>query len=336
MTRILLLVSLAGLGWAGASSTATAAEEVVIYSGRSDKFVRPVTEAFTRETGIKVVLHSAKSTELINRLRAEASRTEADLYISNDAGNLQVGSDFGLFEPLPSDTVGAVAPNYRAPDNSWVGLSARARVLVVNTRANDLGFVDSIFDLADPRLQGRIGITHSANGSFIAGVTVYRELAGEAGVLEWLQGLRRNAQGRVYNKHSRIVRDVAAGKKDIGLVNHYYIYRHLDRRPDAPIRILIPDQGAQGMGVAWNVAGVALVRHSDNKAQATRLIEFLVSRRGQKMFAEVNREYPTRPDVPAAPGVPPAGSYKVAEVPMHVLGAKRGETLDLIERAGMP
>ncbi|NIP73439.1 MAG: extracellular solute-binding protein [Gammaproteobacteria bacterium] len=335
MTRI-LLVSLVCLGWFVGSPAAAAAEEVVVYSGRSDKFVRPVAEAFTRETGIAVVLHSAKSTELINRLRAEGDRTDADLYISNDAGNLQVGSDFGLFEPLPADIAGAVAPDYRAPDNSWVGLSARARVLVVNTRASDLGFVDSVLDLADPRLEGRIGITHSANGSFITGVTVYREMAGEPAVLEWLQGMRRNAQGRVYNKHSRIVRDVAAGKKDVGLVNHYYIYRHLDRRPDAPIRILIPDQGAGGMGVAWNVAGVALVKHSDNKAQAIRLVEFLVSRRGQKMFAEVNREYPTRPDVPAAAGVPPAGGFEVAEVPMHLLGSKRRETLDLIEQAGMP
>lgn len=320
-----------------AAGVASAAEPVVIYSGRSDKFVRPVVEAFTRETGIEVVLHSAKSAELINRLRAEGSRTDADLYISNDAGNLQVGSNFGLFAPVPEVVAGKVSSNYRAPDDTWIGLSARARVLVVNTRPEtELDFVQSVFDLADPRLKGRLGITHSANGSFIAGVTVYQELAGDPAVLEWLEGLRRNAEGRVYNKHSKIVRDVAAGRKDIGLVNHYYIYRHLEKEPDAPIKIRIPDQGPEGMGVAWNVAGVALVKHAGNREAALRLIEFLVSRQGQEMFAEVNREYPTRPDVPAAEEVPPVESYEVADVPMYLLGEKRSETLDLIERAGMP
>ena len=113
-------------------SNVMAADSLVVYSGRSDKFVKPVIEQFTKQTGIKVILHSAKSTELINKLRVEGDRTEADLFISNDAGNLQVGSDLGLFKALPGDLVKEVNKNYRAPDNTWVGLSARARVLVVN------------------------------------------------------------------------------------------------------------------------------------------------------------------------------------------------------------
>lgn len=327
------VLALAGLATALVSSFSWAAEELVIYSGRKDKFVEPVVEKFTEQTGISVLLHSGESTALLNKMQIEGARTQADLYLSNDAGNLQKGSELGLFQPLPEPLVKAVPERLRAADNSWVGLSARARVLVVHKDA-DLDWVKSVFDLADPRLAGRLGITTSANESYIAGVTVYMEKAGEEQVREWLKGMKDNVDGQVFNKHSKIVSAVANGQKDIGLVNHYYIYRHLAQEPDAPIEIRLPDQ--DGMGVAWNVAGVAVSKHSQKQDAAQQFIEFVVSEEGQKIFAQVNREYPTVPGVAAAPEVPKAGSYKVADVPMSRLGEKRDETIDLIEAVGMP
>jgi len=314
-----------------------AADELVVYSGRSDKFVRPVLKEFEKKTGIKVVVHNAKSALLVNKLKIEQDKTRADLFLSNDAGSLQVASSLNLLQPIPGSNINMIPENYRAKDNSWVGLSARARVLVINKdKAAKLGFVKSVMDLADPRLKGRLAITHSANGSFIAGVTVYQKILGDEKTLAWLSGLAANSEGKVYNKHSKVVRDVALGKKDIGLVNHYYIYRHLDKKPDAPISILIPDQGEKGMGVAWNVAGIGITRHTDKKALAMKLVDFLVSKEGQKVFAEVNREYPTRKGVPAAKQVPASGSYKVANVEMEALGKDRVSTIGLIDKAGLP
>ncbi len=329
----LFTLLLAGL--LGFSGLATA-EELVIYSGRSDRFVKPVVEAFSQQTGIKVVLHSGSSTSLLNKLKLEGARTSADIYVSNDAGNLQKGADMKLFKPLPAALAERIPANYRSADNDWLGISARARVLVVNTNQKETDFVKSVFDLADPRLAGKLGITHSSNESYIAGVTVYMQKAGEEKTRAWLAGMKRNVDNSVFNKHSKIVMAVADGKKAIGLVNHYYIYRHLDKHPDAPIRILFPDQGKDDMGVAWNVAGVAISQHSKNAAAAEKFIDFVTSEAGQELFASANREYPTRPGVAAATEVPAAGSYKVANVPMADLGKYRNKTLDLIDAVGMP
>lgn len=315
---------------------AAQSEELVIYSGRSDTFIKPVIKAFTQKTGIKVILHSASSTALLQKLLLEDELTKADLFISNDAGNLHRGGELGLFLPLSMDIVGVIPAKLRAQDNTWVGLSARARVLVVNTNNKLTDFVTSVFDLADPRLQGKLAITHSGNESYIAGVTVYMESQGKAKTQKWLEGMKRNVNNSVYNKHSKIVKAVAAGKKAIGLVNHYYIYRHLDKHPDAPIRILLPDQGKKGMGIAWNVAGIALSRYSQHKVAANKLIKFLVSEQGQKLFAEVNREYPARAGVAEARVIPPRNRFKIAKVPMSVLGKQRKATLDLIDEVGMP
>lgn len=322
--------------WMAAFSSQLFAEELIVYSGRSDKFIKPVIKAFTKQTGIKVVLHTGSSTALLNKLNLEAERTKADLYISNDAGNLQKGTEFKLFQPMDDKMVKVIPANFRAKDNSWVGLSARARVLVVSTKDKSADFVKSVFDLADPRLKGKLGITHSSNESYIAGVTVYLRANNEKVIKSWLNGMKTNVGSSVFNKHSKIVKAVANGRKSIGLVNHYYIYRHLAKHPDASIKVVLPDQRKDDMGVAWNVAGVAIVKHSSKKKAAQQLVEFMVSEAGQKLFAEVNQEYPTRPGVPAADKVPTRASYKVADVPMTDLGEYRSATLDIIEAVGMP
>lgn len=313
-----------------------AAETLVIYSGRSDKFIKPVLEEFTRQSGIEIIIHAGKSTALLHKLELEGDRSGADLFISNDAGTLQKGSDMKLFAALADDLLAPVAKNLRAADNTWLGLSARARVLVVNNTSTAKSFVKSVFDLADPRLAGRLGITNSSNESYIAGVTVYMLATDVDKTESWLNGLKENANGQVFNKHSQIVKSVANGKLDVGLVNHYYIYRYLAEHPEAPISLVMPDQGPKDMGVAWNVAGIAISKYSAHKPAAEKLIAFLISPAGQRQFADVNLEYPTRRDVAANEKIPPISSFRIANVPMSELGKQRNATLDLIEKVGMP
>jgi len=312
-----------------------ASESLTIFSGRSDKFVKPVAEAFTQKTGIKVTIHAGKSAELLSKLKLEGNRTDADLFISNDAGSLQQGSELGLFSTLPDNITNIIPKNYRAPDDTWVGLSARARVIVVGSKSALADSINSVEQLADKSLEGKLGITSATNESFIAGVTVYQEKWGDTKTKDWLKGLKENAGKNVFNKHSHIVKAVAQGKLEIGLVNHYYIYRHLAEDPKAPIKIILPDQKPNQIGLAWNVAGIAVSKHSKNTKTINAFLDFCISEEGQKIFAEVNREYPTRAGVAASPEVPKAGSYKVADVPMASLGKKRNSTVDLIEAVGL-
>lgn len=323
------LLALLGLG-----AYAQAADPLVVYSGRSDKFVKPVVDAFTQSSGVEVILHNAESTALLNKLRLEGKTAAADVYISNDAGNLQLGSSLGLFATLPDSVTGEIPANYRGADNTWVGLSARARVLVVNSNDAQAQKLSSIWEIADPKWKGKLGITSATNESFIAGLTVYLLSSNADKTKQWLEGIKKNTQGNTYAKHGAIVSDVAAGKLAVGLVNHYYVFRHLAEHPDAPIKIIMPDQ--DGMGVAWNVAGAAVVKHAKNAENATKLVAFFASPEGQKMFAEGNQEYPTRTNVAASASIPPANSFKVAPVPMSELATQRNATVDLIEQVGLP
>ncbi len=336
MRNTILIISLLASAFLIPVATAVAADAITIYSGRSDKFVKPAAAKFTEKTGIRVVLHSAKSTALLAKLKLEGNKTDADLYLSNDAGNLQKGADLGLFQVMPEDLISSIPANYRAKDNTWVGLSARARVLVVNTASPWSKKINSVFDLAKPELKNQIAITHSGNESFIAGATVYMLKAGEKDTKNWLAGLKDNSNGQYFNKHSKVVKAVATGKANVGLVNHYYIYRYLKKKPDAKIKLVLPDQGKDGLGVAWNVAGIAISKYSKNAENSLEFIRFLVSTEGQRLFAEVNLEYPTRDKVDTAMEIPKPGSFHVADIPMSELGRQRDKTIDLIEAIGLP
>ena len=68
-------------------STPATAKEVNVYSYRQPHLIAPLTDAFTEATGITVNVAFLKK-GLIERLRAEGSRTPADLVFTVDISRL--------------------------------------------------------------------------------------------------------------------------------------------------------------------------------------------------------------------------------------------------------
>jgi iron(III) transport system substrate-binding protein len=333
--RLLCLLS-AWLCVLGTALPVPAAEHLVVYSGRAERLIKPVLDAFQTKTGIQVDLLSSGSTELVNRLQAEGLRTPADIFITNDAGSLDRAHELGLLLPLASKEIDQVIPaTFRAPDNSWVGLSGRVWVLTYNTSQVTPKDLTSLFDLADPKWKGRIAIPNAGSEYLQAGVSVIQASHGDDRTRRFLEGLKANAGTQVFGKSSQIVEAVAKGQAAVGIVNHYYIYRHLATQPNAPIAILMPDQQQGGMGAILNAAGVGIVKQTRHAEAATRLVEFLVSQEGQKMFADLNKEYPIRADVAPDPALPPRNSFRTTTVPLARLSELREPAMALIEKSGL-
>jgi iron(III) transport system substrate-binding protein len=311
-------------------------DRLVVYSGRAERLIKPVLDAFEAKTGTKVDLLSSGTTELVNRLQAEGARTQADLLITNDAGSLERARELGLLLPLDLKEVNQAIPaSYRAADNSWVGLSGRFWILVYNTKLVKPADITSILDLAEPRWKGKIAIPNAGSEYLQAGVSVIKAVYGDERTQRFLEGLKANAGTSVYGKSSQIVEAVASGQASMGLVNHYYVFRHLAAHPKAPIRALVPDQREGGMGAIMNTAGAGIIKHARHLESAKRLIVFLASPEGQKIFADQNKEYPLDPDVAADPALPKRKNFRAATVPLARLGELREPTMTLIEQAGL-
>lgn len=332
MALLALLAAMAGL----ALPPAAAADKLVVYSGRAERLIKPVLDAFQARTGIQVDLLSSGTTEIVNRLQAEGSRSPADLLITNDAGSLERARELGLLLPHGSQVAeSSIAAPFRAPDASWVGLSGRFWTLVYNKKLVKPGEVSSIFDLADPRWKGKVAIPNAGSEYLQAGVSVIKAAKGDEPTQRFLQGLKTNAGSLVFGKSSQIVEAVAKGQAAMGVVNHYYLFRYLDEHPDAPIALQMLDQQEGGLGAIMNVAGAGILKHSAHQAAARQLIEFLASPDGQKLFADLNKEYPLHPQVAPDPALPKRESFRTASVPLVKLGELREPTMDLIERVGL-
>jgi len=322
--------------WLALPNIASAADKLTVYSGRAERLIKPVLDAFSAKTGIQIELLSSGTTELVNRMKAEGERSPADVFITNDAGSLEMARAAGLFRPLNMREVErAIPPQFRAADNSWIGLSGRFWIVVHNTTLVKPDQVKSLLDLADPMWKDKIAIPNAGSEYLQAGVSVIRASLGDDRTKKFLEGIRDNAGTQVYQKSSQIVDAVAKGQVAMGIVNHYYVYRHLATQPAAPLAVAMPDQQEGGMGAIMNVAGIGILKHTPRVENAKLLVEFLVAQAGQKMFADLDKEYPLHPEVKADPALVERKSFRAALVPLTKLAELREPTLLLIEQVGM-
>lgn len=322
--------------WPNAATPVWAEEKLTVYSGRAERLIKPVLDSFTAKTGIQIDLLSSGTTELVNRLKIEGDRSPADLFITNDAGSLEIARTAGLLRPLNMREIDRAIPSqFRAADNSWIGLSGRFWIIVYNTTMVKPDQVKSLLDLANAEWKDKIAIPNSGSEYLQAGVSVIRASVGDERTKRFLQGLRDNAGNQVYQKSSQIVDAVAKGQVALGIVNHYYVYRHLAAQPAAPLAALMPDQHEGGMGAIMNVAGVGILKHTPRLDSAKLLVEFLVAQAGQKMFADLDKEYPLHPEVKADPALVERKTFRAALVPLTKLAELREPTQLLIEQIGL-
>src|SRR5262249_20297034 len=79
---------------------------VVVYTSVDDVCARPVAEQFTKDTGIQVQIvpdtEETKSTGLLNRLIAEKSRPQADVFWSGDPVRAGILKKKGVSAPYES------------------------------------------------------------------------------------------------------------------------------------------------------------------------------------------------------------------------------------------
>lgn len=260
----------------------------------------------------------------------------ADAFITNDAGSLELARTNGLLRPLNMREVDrAIPPQFRAPDNAWIGLSGRFWIIVYNKTLMKPDALKSLLDLGDPAWKDKIAIPNSGSEYLQAGVSVIRASHGDAKTKQFLQGLKENAGAQVYQKSSQIVDAVAKGQVALGIVNHYYVNRHLAKSPSAPIAVFMPDQQEGGMGAIMNVAGIGITKSTKHLENAKLLVEFLVAQAGQKLFADLDKEYPLHPEVKADPALIDRKTFRAAQVPLTKLAELREPTLTLIEEVGL-
>ena len=151
---------------------------------------------------------------------------------------------------------------------------------------------------------------------------------------EWLKGVRDNLARKPAGGDREQVRDVKAGLCDIALANTYYMAAMLkdpkQKEWAESVRIIFPDAGTTGTHV--NVSGVSLIKSAPNKAAALKLMAFLASEEGQRLYAEANSEYPIDPKVPPTELVQSWGKLEPDKTPLANIAAQRKKASELVDK----
>ncbi|MBK8022641.1 MAG: iron ABC transporter substrate-binding protein [Chloroflexi bacterium] len=303
---------------------------LTVYSGRSEGLIGPILEQFTAETGVPVEVRYGSTAEMAATILEEGDNSPADVYIAQDAGALGALAEAGRLAELTPETIALVPAAFASPDNVWVGLSGRARVLVYNTEMlTEEDLPASIADLANPEWAGRVGWAPT-NASLQSHVTALRLLLGEDATRAWLEAMVANGT-QTYENNTSVVQAVIDGEAEVGLVNHYYLFGFLADDPDVPAANYFFPDGDPGSLI--NIAGAGVLTTSDQPEAAEALIAWLLGETAQRYFAEETFEYPMIEGVEIDERLTPLSELQTPEIDLSDLSDLEA-SLELLSETG--
>lgn len=316
-------------------SQQASASELVVYTSRNEQLLKPLFDQYTEQTGVKITYLTDKAPPLMERLKAEGSRSPADVFITVDAGNLWQATNLDLLQPITSARLEKNIPaNLRDPDNRWFGLSVRARTIIHNPAKAPADTLSTYEDLADPKWKGRLCLRTSNsvyNQSLVA--TMMASLGAEQ-TEQVVKGWVANLAAAPMASDNEVIDAIAAGRCDVGISNTYYLGRALRKNAELPVTVFWPNQAEGQRGTHVNVSGAGVTKHAPHAEAATAFIEWLSDGQAQALFAGENLEYPANPAVASDPLIKAWGDYRQDLINVSQAGAMQAEAVKLMDRAG--
>tara|TARA_B100000683_G_scaffold103796_1_gene102551 strand:+ start:181 stop:1212 length:1032 start_codon:yes stop_codon:yes gene_type:complete len=324
-------------------SSQLVANEVNVYTSRHYDSDEIIYEEFKNLTGIKVNIISGKGKALMERLRLEGKNSPADLFITSDAGNLWKIQKDGMFKKILSEKIKKTVPeNFRGPNNEWVGIAKRSRVIFYSPeRVTDFEIKNITYeDLADPKWKGRLVVRSSGN---IYNQSLVASLISSIGIErteKWAKGIVKNFARKPQGNDRSQILAVANGEADIAIANTYYIglmlsgEKGVDQKNAAEkVSMIFPGQADSGTHI--NISGVGILKNAPNPSNAEKLIEYLLTDKIQKHIVENTYEYSIKRNIMPSKIIAKFGTnFKTDETYASEFGKFNAEAVRLMDRAG--
>ncbi|MFS2205364.1 Fe(3+) ABC transporter substrate-binding protein [Variovorax sp. Varisp36] len=314
-------------------------DELTLYTTREPALIQPLISAFSAQSNVKVNTVFVKD-GLLERVKAEGARSPADVLMTVDIGALIDLVDGGVTQPVKSPALESAIPaNLRGADGQWFSLSLRARVLYADKALPLASF--RYEDLASPKYKGKVCIRagqHPYNTALVAALIAHD---GEAKAEQWLRGVKANLARKATGGDRDVARDILGGICDVGLANSYYVGQMKSskegtdaRKWGDAIKVVRPTFAKSG-GTHVNISGAAVAKNAPQRANAVKLLEFLVSEPAQALYAQTNYEYPVRKGVALDPIIASSiGELKADPLPVAEIAKYRKQASALVDKVG--
>ena len=315
-------------------------QEVNIYTSRHYDADDLLYEEFTKKTGIKVNIISGKGSALIERIKAEGVNSPGDVFFTVDAGNLANFQKQGFLQSIESEKIKQTVPfELRGKNDEWVAVAKRARVifynpeLVTENEIKDINYED----LANDMWKGRVVIRSSSN---MYNQSLVSSLISNLGIDQtekWAQGLVSNFARKPQGNDRSQIMAVANKEASIAIANTYYIGIMLSGKGGKEqlnaakkVKIAFPNQNNRGTHV--NISGGGVLKHSPNRENAEKFLEFILSKEAQKHIVNNTFEYPVLESVKPHPLIENFGDFKMDKTSVADFGKYNPDAVKLMDR----
>ena len=319
-------------------------KELNLYSARHYQTDEALYSDFTKKTGIKINRIEADDNGIVERLKSEGDKSQADVILLVDAARLWRAQINGLFAPIKSKYLDDRIPsNLRAnsePDGTpWFGFSTRARMIVYNKENVKKADVDTYEKLADPVNKGKVCTRSGSHPYMLSLVGALIERDGLAATEAWAKGMVANMARSPRGGDTDQINAVASGECGVALTNSYYFARMMQSQKPEDIKTMSklayvwPNQGAGGVHV--NIAGGGMAKNAPHPKEAIQFIEYLATNSAQEYFANGNNEWPAVPSVKVDnPALKLLGTFQAEKVPVSAIGKNQIAAQRLLDQAG--
>ena len=286
---------------------------VNVYTTRHYDADDALYEEFTKQTGIKVNVVTDESAVSIAKIKEQGETTDADIFMTSDAGNLALAKSEGILQSISSDILNKNIPSkYRDIDSTWYGLTKRARVFLYS---NERVSVEELNGLTyenlvtNDRWNKKVLVRSSSNIYNQSLIASFISILGEDETSNWVEMLvedmARNPEG---NDRVQAVA-IKDGIGDIAIANSYYYGKLVNETDESSkyygvsdkVSIYFPNQGEGESGVHINISGAGVVKGAKNKENAIKLLEFLSDKEQQGTFSATNYEFPVNVESEVSP-----------------------------------
>jgi iron(III) transport system substrate-binding protein len=317
--------AIGGAALLGATQGHAAAETLTLYNGQHRATTEALVAAFTKATGIHVTVRNAESPELASQIVEEGAASPADVFFSEQSPPIASLQEKGLLGKVDDATLKTVPAKFCANDGSWIGATARTRVVTYNKRLVVPGELPkSIMDFGSPKMKDRFG--YVKQDGFQEQIMAIVHIKGRDAALDWLKGVKQ--YGREYNGNRAASNAVENEEIAMALSNNYYWYSLAKEEGPDKLKSALYSFPGNDPGNIYNVSAAGMLKSSKNQETAQRFLAFMVSQPGQEAMIRTTAEYPVLPGLTSPFNLPPLSDFRAPVTPADMGSASEAYALE--------
>ncbi len=279
---IFLASTLIGCSWFSADASAF---NITVYTALEEEQIKQYLAIFNQEhPDIKLNIVRDSTGVITNRVLTEKDKPRADVIWGVAVTSLLLADNEGILEAYAPAGLERLDPKFRDASKppKWVGIDVWMSAFCVNTvEIEDLGLPTptSWADLTDPVYKGQLVMPNpNSSGTGFLSVSAMLQQLGEDKGWAYLDALHENIDLYTHSG-SKPCKMAGAGQYPIGIS---FGYRgSIQQEKGEPIVTIFPAEGS-----GWDMEANALVKKDDIKAAAKTFLDWAISDRAMKAYAQ--------------------------------------------------